>query len=85
MNLDVKPQNGARCTAVFAEYPARVVWKFDDGSEVETDHDLSTRRGQMLVAQEASKLGLGDVATLAQRLSAPIGPGFGPILQRPLG
>jgi len=79
--LDQHGSNAARCLAVFAAGPDRVTWKFDDATEITTEHDISTDAGRHLFAQAAEKLGLGD-----RREIASLVKGWqhqeGPILQR---
>ena len=81
--LNEKTRSGVICLAVYAR-SGGITWKFDDGTEVETDHDLSTRRGRRLFAQVAEALGLGHRAgihSIVRRWQHQDGP----ILQRPLG
>lgn len=81
--LDEKSRAGLICTEVWATRPDQITWKFNDGSEVVTNHDLSELRGQLLFAQDAEKLGFGDRRDIA-RLAAIADhvPGPGAILQR---
>lgn len=78
--------NAARCVAVFTRAD-QLIWKFDDGSEVVTDHDLSTDAGRHLFAQDAEKLGFGHRSDLVRiaAMAWVAGPGDGPFLQRPPG
>ena len=76
-----KHASGARCVTVHRK-AAAVIWKFDDGSEITTSDDLSTREGQMLVAQAAERLGLGNRQEIVNQLRGLGGSavGDGPIL-----
>jgi hypothetical protein len=67
------------CTTAIVRGPV-IVFKYDDGSEDETDFDLSTREGQLNFAAEAERRGLGCRKKIASTVSAPVGDG--PILHR---
>jgi len=80
--LEGHGSNAARCLAVYASGPDRFIWKFDDGTEIDTEYDISTDAGRYLFAQMAEKLGLGhrhEIASLIRDWQHQDGP----ILQRP--
>lgn len=83
-DLDLKIQGGAICSTVHAQWPDRITWKFTDGTEVVTDHDLSTPEGRDAFARAAEKLGFGNRRDILRAAShAEFGPGPGPILPVP--
>lgn len=73
------------CTSVWVQWPDKITWKFNDGTEVVTDHDLSTDAGRHAFAAEAEKLGFGHRRKIIKAaLRAEGGPQPAAILQRPL-
>jgi hypothetical protein len=51
------------------EYPSLIEWQYDDGTIETTNHDISTREGQVNLAVRAEELGFGCRRKIAAYLN----------------